>query len=124
MKSIAFMGASGEVTGSSYIVTAENGEKLMVDFGMFQGTDDIVALNYQPMKFKASELKGVVLTHAHLDHCGRLPMLVFKGFAGADENYRLPIQVITEYAWHNLFAHQLSLLAENWFPVRRWVAKK
>lgn len=82
MKNIAFLGASGEVTGSNYIVTGEDGTKLMVDFGMFQGEEEIVDLNYQPLLFKPSEIKAVLLTHAHLDHCGRLPMLAFKGFMG------------------------------------------
>ena len=82
MKQIAFLGASGEVTGSSYILTGADDTKIMIDFGMFQGSEDVVALNYQKLSFKSSELKGVLLTHAHLDHCGRLPLLVFGGYFG------------------------------------------
>jgi metallo-beta-lactamase family protein len=82
MNKLAFLGASGEVTGSSYLLTGETGDQLLVDFGMFQGTDDLVELNYNPLKFDASNLSGVLLTHAHLDHCGRLPMLALTGFKG------------------------------------------
>lgn len=82
MKQISFHGASGEVTGSAYVVTGEDDSKLLIDFGMFQGSRDVVALNYQPLQFDPAQLSGVFLTHAHLDHCGRLPMLVYKGFEG------------------------------------------
>jgi metallo-beta-lactamase family protein len=82
MKKIAFLGASGEVTGSNYIVTAEDDSQVMVDFGMFQGPKEIADLNYKKLQFDPSRVKGVVLTHAHLDHCGRLPMLVYGGFVG------------------------------------------
>jgi metallo-beta-lactamase family protein len=82
MKKIAFLGASGEVTGSSYLITAQNGTQALVDLGMFQGPKAIADLNYQKLQFDPANVKGVVLTHAHLDHCGRLPMLVFNGFQG------------------------------------------
>lgn len=82
MKSITFLGAAGEVTGSSYLVTAEDDTKILVDFGMFQGPKEIVDLNYLPLDFKPSDISGVFLTHAHLDHCGRLPLLVFGGYFG------------------------------------------
>lgn len=82
MKKITFLGAAGEVTGSSYLVTAENESQLLVDFGMFQGPKEIADLNYEPLKFNPGNVQGVILTHAHLDHCGRLPMLVYGGFMG------------------------------------------
>lgn len=82
MKSISFLGACGEVTGSSYIITGADETKIMVDFGMFQGSEETTKLNYQKLSFNASEIKGVLLTHAHLDHCGRLPLLAYKGFSG------------------------------------------
>lgn len=83
MKEITFLGAGGdEVTGSNYIVTANDNSKIMVDFGMFQGNDDLVQKNYEKLGFHAPSLQGVFLTHAHLDHCGRLPLLVYKGYLG------------------------------------------
>jgi metallo-beta-lactamase family protein len=82
VKSIRFLGAAGEVTGSSYLVTADNGSKILVDLGMFQGPKEISELNYQPLEFNSAELKGVFVTHAHLDHVGRLPLLMFGGYFG------------------------------------------
>ena len=82
MKKIAFLGASGEVTGSSFLVTAADTGEILVDLGMFQGSKEIASLNYQKLQFNPAKLQGVVLTHAHLDHCGRLPLLVFGGFHG------------------------------------------
>ncbi len=82
MKKLKFLGASGEVTGSSFLLTADDESQLLVDLGMFQGPKEIANLNYQPLQFNPAQVKGVVLTHAHLDHCGRLPLLVYGGFAG------------------------------------------
>lgn len=82
MKKIRFLGASGEVTGSCYHVIASDGTQILVDLGMFQGPKEITTLNYKELQFNPSEIKAVVLTHAHLDHCGRLPLLVYGGFNG------------------------------------------
>ena len=80
MKTIKFLGAAGGVTGSSYLLTAQNGHKVLIDFGMFQGPKNLVDLNFVPLEFNPAELEGVLLTHAHLDHCGRLPLLIRGGF--------------------------------------------
>lgn len=82
MKKIKFLGAAGEVTGSSFLVTAQDNSQLLIDFGMFQGPKALTDLNYKPLQFNPADVTGVVLTHAHLDHCGRLPLLVFGGFKG------------------------------------------
>jgi metallo-beta-lactamase family protein len=83
VKSIEFFGAAGdEVTGSNYLVTASDGSQVLVDFGMFQGSDELDRKNYDLLKFHPPSLTGVFLTHAHLDHCGRLPLLVYGGFEG------------------------------------------
>ncbi len=82
MKKIKFLGAAGGVTGSSFVLTGQNDDQILVDFGIFQGPREVSDLNYQPLQFNPSSVKGVVLTHAHLDHCGRLPLLVFGGFQG------------------------------------------
>jgi len=82
MQNIEFFGASGEVTGSCYVLTGSDGTKLLIDFGMFQGTEETVEKNYRVLPFNPSEIDAVLLTHAHLDHCGRLPLLIFGGFKG------------------------------------------
>ena len=82
MKSIQFLGATGEVTGSGYLIISDKGRHYLIDFGMFQGSKDIELQNYAPLSFNAKNLEAVFLTHAHLDHCGRLPILVKNGFRG------------------------------------------
>lgn len=82
MQKIQFLGASGGVTGSSYLVTVNNKETLLIDLGMFQGEDDRDNINFLPLPFDVKALKAVFVTHAHLDHCGRLPYLVKQGFGG------------------------------------------
>ena len=77
---IQFLGASGEVTGSSYLVTCQDGMRLLVDMGMFQGPSSVENLNYLPFIFNPANLTAVFVTHAHLDHCGRLPLLVKNGY--------------------------------------------
>ncbi|OGD09745.1 hypothetical protein A2397_01135 [Candidatus Amesbacteria bacterium RIFOXYB1_FULL_44_23] len=78
---IKFLGAAGTVTGSGYLVTSNSGQQLLVDLGMFQGPPQVEDLNYQPLELDARMLSGVILTHAHLDHCGRLPILERLGFS-------------------------------------------
>jgi metallo-beta-lactamase family protein len=78
---LKFCGATRTVTGSCYFV--DTGEyKFLVDCGAFQGGDNIDKLNYEPFGFDPSLLDAVFLTHAHYDHCGRLPILVKQGFKG------------------------------------------
>ncbi len=77
------MGAAGTVTGSSYVLTSGSGSAILIDLGMFQGTPEIEKLNLDPYEYDVSQLQGAVLTHAHLDHCGRLPILIPKGFKGS-----------------------------------------
>jgi metallo-beta-lactamase family protein len=78
---IKFLGASGMVTGSSYLLTSRDGNQILVDLGTFQGKDEVTNLNYEPLAFDGRSLSGVLLTHAHLDHCGRLPLLVKANFS-------------------------------------------
>jgi metallo-beta-lactamase family protein len=73
--------AGGEVTGSAYFVQTENA-KLLVDAGMFQGGKKSEAKNRPPSGVNLSQLDAVLLTHAHLDHTGRVPLLVKHGYSG------------------------------------------
>jgi metallo-beta-lactamase family protein len=83
MNKIEFLGAAGgEVTGSCYLLTAEDTSQILVDFGMFQGDEELVAKNYELLSFNPADLEAVFITHGHLDHCGRLPLLMYRGFKG------------------------------------------
>lgn len=79
---IAFHGAARTVTGSKHLLTVKNGKKVLLDCGMFQGMGkDTDALNMQ-FGFEPSEVDVMVLSHAHVDHCGLIPRLVKQGFTG------------------------------------------
>lgn len=78
---IQFFGAAGQVTGSMTLLEY-NGKKILVDCGQFQGTPDEEALNFNALTFKMSEIDSILLTHAHIDHSGRVPLLVKNGFNG------------------------------------------
>ena len=71
----------GEVTGSAYLVQTREAN-VLVDFGLFQGARKIENHNRIPKKGAFEKLNAVVLTHAHLDHTGRLPLLTRAGYAG------------------------------------------
>jgi len=78
---ITFNGAAGEVTGSCHLVDAA-GARILLDCGMIQGSAAAEARNHEAFSFDATLLDAVVLSHAHIDHCGRLPLLVKRGFRG------------------------------------------
>lgn len=79
--SIQFYGATGEVTGSCHLVTCGS-QRLLLDCGLIQGNRKQEARNRDPFPFEPSSIDAVVLSHAHLDHSGRLPLLVKSGFRG------------------------------------------
>jgi len=78
---IQFLGAAGTVTGSRFLLACGN-TKVMVDCGMFQGLKELRLKNWNPLPIDPAEVSAVVLTHAHLDHCGYIPKLVKDGFRG------------------------------------------
>ncbi|WP_062265213.1 MBL fold metallo-hydrolase RNA specificity domain-containing protein [Endozoicomonas arenosclerae] len=78
---LQFLGAAGTVTGSKYLVESD-GKKILVDCGLYQGIKHYRQMNWQPLTVAPSDLDAVVLTHAHLDHSGYLPLLVKDGFKG------------------------------------------
>lgn len=78
---IKVLGAAKQVTGSCYSLSTDD-EKIIIDCGMFQGGKDSERLNYQPFEFNPKKYQAILLTHAHLDHCGRIPLLVKSGFRG------------------------------------------
>jgi metallo-beta-lactamase family protein len=78
---IQFLGATGTVTGSKYLL-GSGAAKVLVDCGLFQGFKQLRLRNWAPLPLKPAALSAVVLTHAHLDHSGYLPLLVRNGFSG------------------------------------------
>ncbi|MPM37758.1 Ribonuclease [bioreactor metagenome] len=76
---IRFLGAVRGVTGSSHLIQA-NDKKILLDCGMYQGKDE--DLNYEEFEFNPSEIDYLLLSHSHIDHSGRIPLLVKKGFRG------------------------------------------
>jgi metallo-beta-lactamase family protein len=79
---LTFIGAAGTVTGSKTLVEIETGGRFLVDCGLFQGPREVRARNWDPFPLDPRTLDCIVLTHAHLDHCGYLPALVRDGFDG------------------------------------------
>jgi metallo-beta-lactamase family protein len=79
MAKLTFLGAAGTVTGSKYLVEAA-GKRLLVDCGIFQGSEELSERNYKPLPIDPKTFDYTVLTHAHLDHTGWLPVLVKDGY--------------------------------------------
>ena len=78
---IKFCGATIGVTGSCHLLYTER-HRVLLDCGQFQGNKEMDALNYEPFPFDPESVEAVVLSHAHIDHCGRIPLLVKRGFKG------------------------------------------
>src|SRR5215467_1093211 len=81
MVKLTFLGAAGTVTGSKYLVDAA-AKKLLLDCGIFQGSQELSARNFKPLTVDPKTIDYCVLTHAHLDHTGWLPCLVRDGYRG------------------------------------------
>lgn len=81
MPSLTFLGAAGTVTGSKHLLEVD-GTRVLIDCGLFQGLKQLRERNWQPLPIAATDIHAVILTHAHLDHCGYLPRLVAQGFGG------------------------------------------
>src|SRR5881296_220357 len=82
MAKLTFLGAAGCVTGSKYLVEVA-GKRLLVDCGIFQGSQELQDRNYKPLPVDPKTIDYLVLTHAHLDHTGWLPVLAKSGYRGA-----------------------------------------
>ena len=78
---LSFYGADRSVTGSCHLVECA-GKRILIDCGLYQGSRELDEENSRPFGFDAASIDFVLLTHAHLDHCGRLPLLDKRGFRG------------------------------------------
>lgn len=78
---LKFLGASKVVTGSNILITTGN-YKILLDCGLFQGSEELELLNAVPFEYNPSEIDYLFLSHAHIDHSGRIPKLVKEGFQG------------------------------------------
>jgi metallo-beta-lactamase family protein len=78
---VTFLGAAGTVTGSKYLVATPRA-RVLIDCGLFQGLKELRLRNWRPLPVDVASLDAVVLTHAHIDHSGCLPLIVKQGFEG------------------------------------------
>ena len=79
--SLQFLGGASTVTGSKTLLSTKNSQ-VLIDCGLFQGLKELRLKNWDPLPVEASEIDALILTHAHLDHCGYIPVLVKNGFRG------------------------------------------
>ena len=79
---IHFLGASGTVTGSKFLIDTGD-KKILIDCGLFQGIKELRQLNWSQLPVKANEIDLVLLTHGHMDHTGFIPRLVKMRYKGA-----------------------------------------
>lgn len=102
------------VTGSSYLLSKDGHKDILIDLGLFQGPDEKDGTkdrNHDPVHFDGHNLEAVILTHAHLDHCGRLPLLVHSGFSGKIYMTRAT-RALTELSLYDS-AHLARDMADN-----------
>lgn len=78
---LQFLGATGTVTGSKYLLQHQS-KNILIDCGLFQGFKQLRLRNWKPLPFSPKNIDAVILTHAHIDHSGYLPLLVKNGFTG------------------------------------------
>ncbi|WP_211264250.1 MBL fold metallo-hydrolase RNA specificity domain-containing protein [Streptosporangium amethystogenes] len=79
---LTFLGGVGTVTGSKFLLDLPDGNRVLLDCGLFQGERELQRRNWATFPVPASSVSAIVLSHAHLDHCGYLPALVRQGFSG------------------------------------------
>lgn len=78
---LSFHGGAREVTGACYLFETRQ-TKFLIDCGLFQGSSECAELNFEPFRFNPKDIAAVLVTHAHIDHVGRIPKLVREGFSG------------------------------------------
>lgn len=99
---LRFLGAARTVTGSCFLL--ENGEKILVDIGMFQGS--VEDRNFRNFSFEPAEIDVLILTHAHLDHSGLLPKLVREGFNGVIYSTEATKEIVEHMLYDSAKIHE------------------
>jgi metallo-beta-lactamase family protein len=115
---IHFHGATGDVTGSAYHIVTKHAS-VLVDCGMFQGGAKEKAKNRRPDKLEGGKLDAVVLTHGHLDHVGRLPLLTRKGYEGPIYATQPTFDIATLILKDSIMLQKADLKRENQYRARR-----
>jgi metallo-beta-lactamase family protein len=109
---IRFLGAAGDVTGSAYHVVTKDAS-ILVDCGLFQGRKEQTAKNSRQAQIEGGKLDAVVLTHGHLDHIGRLPLLTRNGYTGPVYATRPTIELATLVLKDSLGLQKQDLRRQN-----------
>ncbi|HEU4932238.1 MAG TPA: MBL fold metallo-hydrolase [Pyrinomonadaceae bacterium] len=109
---IRFLGAAGDVTGSAYHVVTQDAS-VLVDCGFFQGRKEEKAKNRRKVQIEDGKLDAVVLTHGHLDHVGRLPLLTRKGYKGPVHATRATLDLATLVLKDSTYIQMQDLKREN-----------
>src|SRR3989344_4786142 len=104
---LSFYGGAGKVTGSNFLIEGTRG-RVLVDCGIEQGVDVSVADMYGPFPYDVKSVDALVVTHAHLDHVGRIPKLVKDGFKGKIFSTE-PTRILAELMLRDSF----NILAED-----------
>lgn len=89
---LRFLGATREVTGSCYMLTC-GGAKVLIECGLIQGSGEHERHNHDDFRFDPKDIDAVVVTHAHIDHSGRLPLLVKRGYQGPIYTHRATVDL-------------------------------
>jgi len=96
---IKFCGAAQEVTGSAHLITLDDGYTILLDCGLYQGSDDDMKDFNAQWPFDPATIDCLILSHAHIDHSGRIPKLVRDGFRGNISLYARHPQPLRDYAF-------------------------
>lgn len=106
---LTFFGADKEVTGSCHCVTA-NGKRILIDCGLQQGADEV---DNHVLPFAAAEMDVVIVTHAHIDHSGRLPLLVKNGFRGKIYGTAMTCRLLSIMLRDSAHIQEMDTINEN-----------
>lgn len=109
---IKFFGATREVTGSCYLVQVNN-KNILLECGMLQGSHGNVQHNHDDFPFDVADLDAVIVSHAHLDHTGRLPMLIKEGFHGYIYTHNATVDLCEIMLVDSAYIHEKDAHWEN-----------